>query len=946
MRANLAQREPQVLARWSEQRVYERALQARAHAPRYVFHDGPPYANGNIHYGHVLNRVLKDIVVKYQTLAGRLTRFVPGWDCHGLPIELNVERALGEKKGQLDPLALRAACRREALKWVAVQRKGFERLGVFGTWEQPYLTLDPGYERGILQALAAFVRHELVYRGKKPVHWCGHCHTALAEAEVEYYDHVSPSIYVKFPVLGDDAARLGAAFGLDARQCALPLHALIWTTTPWTLPANLAIAVHPRHRYAAIDVGGELWIVASELAAAVLTATLRSEQGRGAREPEGAALAGAQARHPFEDRASPLLAAEHVTLEAGTGLVHTAPGHGADDYRLGQEHGLPAFAPVDDGARFTDEVHEPWRGLHVLEANPKIVRFLAQRGVLANREGESVRHSYPCCWRCKSPIVFRATTQWFIALDQPMHGRDDGKTLRQLALSEIDAIAAGRDLGGEGVQSGWIPAWGRERIHGMLAERPDWCLSRQRVWGVPIPALHCRDCRHVSLDLALVEHVAEIVGREGSDAWYRRQAAELAPPGFRCAGCGGQAFDKDDSILDVWFDSGASFWATMRSVEEGFGLPVDLYLEGSDQHRGWFHSSLLVGCAVLGRAPYKRVLTHGFVCDEQGRPYSKSDLLRRKEGGEDVEYVDPEVVIKQQGAELFRLWVAYEDFRNDVRYSSDHIKQVSDAYFKIRNTLRFVLGNLHDHRKGAAPAELDPLDRWAQARMRRYLREVVQAYERYDFRSVYHRTVELCAGDWSSFYLDVVKDRLYCDARDAPRRRSCQATLELIARGTIAALAPITSFTADEAWRHLPGEAEGSVFLDAHLQAPGAAAEDAALLAAGQALLAVRDAVNLVLEPKVKAREIGHRREVAVRLALPATQRAQLASVAPDLAEALAVASVELEPGDAAALAVQVARTGAAQCQRCWRHRPDVGSDPGHSDLCARCAAVLSGWKP
>ena len=478
----------------------------------------------------------------------------------------------------------------------------------------------------------------------------------------------------------------------------------------------------------------------------------------------------------------------------------------------------------------------------------------------------------------------------------------------------------------------------------MIVDRPDWCLSRQRAWGVPIPALHCTKCREALLTPALVDHVAGIVGHEGADAWYRKTAAELAPPGLRCPGCGSEAFEKDTSILDVWFESGASFWSVLRDEAHGLSLPADLYLEGSDQHRGWFHSSLLVGVALLGRAPYKRVLTHGFVCDEQGRPYSKSDIQRRREAGENIEYVDPEVVIKQQGAELMRLWVAYEDFRSDVRYSSDHIKQVSDAYFKIRNTLRFVLGNLHDYTQGSPPAALDPLDRWAQARLRRYLHEVVRAYERYDFRSVYHRTVDLCVGDWSAFYLDVVKDRLYCDAAASPRRRSCQATLDLIARGTLAALAPITSFTADEAWRALPGHADGSVFLDAKLEAPRLQPDDEALLSAAQALLGVRDALNLALEPKIKAKEIGHRREVAARVTMPRPMQERIATIAPDLAEVLTVASVDVVTGET--LSATVARSDAPQCQRCWRHLRDVGSVASRPDLCARCAAVLSGWNP
>jgi isoleucyl-tRNA synthetase len=941
MRANLAQREPETLARWQRERIYERALEARAGGPRYVFHDGPPYANGHIHYGHILNKILKDIVVKYQTLAGRYTKFVPGWDCHGLPIELGVERALAGKKAELSQNIVRSACRREAEKWVDVQREEFKRLGVFGTWAEPYLTLTPSFEQGVVEALGAFVRHGLVYRGKKPVHWCGRCKTALAEAEVEYIDHESPSIYVKFPVVGEAHATLAQRFGLSGAESKLEAYALIWTTTPWTLPANLAIAVHPNHEYAAVQVGDELWIVARALIEPVAKAT-HSELSVVGRFVTGSVLVGLVAQHPFEDRASPLLPADYVTLDTGTGLVHTAPGHGADDYSLGQAHGLDTFAPVDEAARFTNEVREEWRGLHVLEANPRIVHFLAEQGVLANREGDALKHSYPACWRCKNPIVFRATTQWFIALDTPMQGRDDLKTLRQVALDEIEAIAGGRDLPDqEGkTPSGFIPEWGRDRIHGMLADRPDWCISRQRAWGVPIPALHCKQCAHVSLDEALVAHVSRIIGAEGADAWFTRDASALVPANYRCTQCGGSEFSKDTSILDVWFESGASFWATMRSTEAGFGVPVDLYLEGSDQHRGWFHSSLLVGAAVLGRAPYKRVLTHGFVCDDQGRPYSKSELRRRQEAGEKVEYIEPEKLIKQQGAELLRLWVAYEDFRGDVRFSNEHLKQVSDAYFKIRNTLRFLLGNLHDFDRNAATPELDPLDAWAQARMRQYLYEVVTAYERYDFRTVYHRTVELCVGPWSQFYLDVVKDRLYCDGENAARRRSCQATLDAIARGTIAALAPIVSFTADEAYRCLPGEQDGSVFLDTKLQASPLSEADRRLLDAGEQLFSVRDALNAALEPKVKAKEIGHRREVAAVVTLPDATRAQLATIATDLAELFAIASVELRSGPS--VAVELRKTTSPQCSRCWRHRNDVGTHAAHPELCERCAQVIT----
>lgn len=929
MRANLAQREPEVLKRWSEDKVYHsRLAQLEGEAERFVFHDGPPYANGHLHYGTVFNKILKDIVIKYQCLAQRRVRFVPGWDCHGLPIELNVERAMGREKARHIPaVSLRKACRKEAEKWIDVQRKEFQRLGVFALWDAPYLTMHPKYERGILQVLAACADQGIIERGKKPVYWCGQCQTALAEAEVEYADHTSPSIYVKFPVVDQHADALRALGGIDAAD-ATPLFALIWTTTPWTLPANLAIAVHPDFEYRLVDVGGERWLVAADRIEAVAQATGTSPKPIG-RAMTGESLTSLKAMHPFEERAAPLLMADYVTLDAGTGLVHTAPGHGIDDFKLGQAHQLETFTPVDEEAKFTDAVPAPWRGRSVMEANPEIVHFLASRSRLANPEGQTVRHSYPHCWRCKSPVIFRATTQWFILLDKPLQRDAQGRSLRQVAMQSITEVS-------------WVPVWGRDRIEGMVSQRPDWCISRQRRWGVPIPAFHCQTCSKPLLNSTTILHIAELFGEHGADAWFERSAGELLPTDYRCPHCQGQQWVKDDSILDVWFESGASFHAVLKSDAYGLqdSIPADLYLEGSDQHRGWFHSALLLGAAMFGHAPYKRVLTHGFVCDDQGRPYSKSEIRRRQEAGEKIEYIEPEVVIKQKGAELLRAWTASQDYRSDPRYSEDHLTQVSESYFKLRNTLRFVLGNLHDYQSQSVGND-DLLDAWAQARMRQYMHEVMDAYEAYDFRRVFQITLELSVGDWSAFYLDVVKDRLYCDHADSARRRSTQKTLDMIARGMLAALAPILCFTADEAWGYLPGEAGQSVFVRGHLVRPTGRERDQVLLGAGSVLFRVRDAINVTMEPLVREKVLSHRREAAVTLSLPDDQARAIAQVSDNLAETLAVAEVNVSLADT--LQVAVRKTEHARCARCWRHQPDVGQS--EQELCGRCAEVMKTWQ-
>ncbi|HEY3359111.1 MAG TPA: isoleucine--tRNA ligase, partial [Polyangia bacterium] len=810
MAANLAKREPELLTEWTEKRLYERVLEAHAHDPVFVLHDGPPYANGHIHYGHILNKILKDIVVKSRTMMGHRVKYVPGWDCHGLPIELAVDRELGPKKAAMTTADVRRECEAYARRFVAIQRDEFARLGVFGAWDQPYLTLDHSYEATIVRILAAFTRGGYLYRGKKPVHWCAHCRTALAEAEIEYQDHTSPSVFVRFPLEPENGRDLG---DVDPALAGKRASVVIWTTTPWTLPANLAVVLHPTFHYVAVPVmladGEEYVVVAKDLAEGFLKEVgLTSDRGRWIDLPPAktAKLAGRRYANPLGRPAQEadfrVGFADHVTLEQGTGLVHTAPGHGMEDYLYGQEHGLDVYAPVDNAGAYTADVPR-WQGTHVHAANPAIVADLVASGHLLSNPKATVAHSYPHCWRCKNPIVFRATPQWFVGLDHA--------GLRQRALEEID-------------RTQWIPPWGRNRIYGMIEHRMDWCLSRQRAWGVPIPAFYCDDCGETLLSAEVMDHVAALFDQEGSGVWFEREPKDLLPAGTACPKCGSHKLRKEQDIVDVWFESGVS-WAAVCEGKPDLGVPVDLYLEGSDQHRGWFHSALLTSVGSRGRAPYRAVLTHGFVLDDQGRPYSKTEIEKARREGRKIEYLPPEDVLKKQGAELLRLWVASEDYRNDVAYSRGILDQLGESYRKIRNTTRFALGNLYDFdpaRDAVAPEALLPLDRYMMGKVARLAARLRQAYADYEFHLVFRALIDFCAVDLSATYFDIIKDRLYCDAAAAHTRRSGQTVLYAAARALATLMAPIFAFTAEDVWRHLPhlpGDPD-SVHLAAFVEPP------------------------------------------------------------------------------------------------------------------------------
>jgi len=918
MKANLQSAEPKAIERWDASDLYGRIRERRRGAPKFTFHDGPPYANGRIHLGTAFNKILKDFIIRSRTMAGFDAPYVPGWDCHGLPIELKVDRELGARKRQMTVGDFRRTCRAYAAKFVDIMRTDFKRLGVMGAWGDPYLTMDYGYQATIVRALARFVEQGMVYKGKKPVHWCIHCRTALAEAEVEYENHTSPSIFVEFPFTAGAAAELGSRVPALAGRDNLSV--LIWTTTPWTIPSNLAIAFHPEFTYGAYPVDGTTVIVAEGLSARVSKQVKRTF-GEPVARFSGRKLEGLRFRHPLYDRDSVGVLATYVTLDQGTGAVHTAPGHGSDDFTTGVQYGLEVYAPVGPGGHFLDEV-ELFAGQRVFDANPKIEEALASRGRLWHRE--SFDHSYPHCWRCHHPVIFLATSQWFVAMDST--------GLREKAIEAVRHVK-------------WIPAWGEERLTLMLANRPDWCISRQRSWGVPIPAVDCVKCGEAILSTELAERTAAVFAEHGADAWYERPIEEFLPAGLACPKCGGREFEREHDILDVWFDSGSSHEAVLGHSED-LPWPADLYMEGSDQYRGWFQSSLLVGIGTRGQAPYRAVVTHGFVVDEQGRKMSKSI-------GNTIE---PQEIISKSGAEILRLWASMVDYREELRIGPEILARVVEAYLKLRNTLRILVANLYDFtpEKDALPVDqLHELDRFALARYAEVASRVIRAYDEYDFPAVPQAVNSLITADVSAFYVDVSKDRLYTMAPKSTARRSAQTALYTMADGLARLIAPIVPVTADELWRFLPGKREDSVHL-ADFPSGLDALVDPALSERWQRLMKLRDAVNIEIERLRQAKVVGKSLEAKVEVRATGRLATLLERYRDDLptlfitsdvivggAPSAGDGTVYKESDDSWATIV-VSRADGVRCDRCWRYVPAVSADPASPGLCQRCEGALA----
>jgi isoleucyl-tRNA synthetase len=926
-KANLGQSEPARLKKWKDENLYGKIAEARSGREKFILHDGPPYANADIHIGTALNKILKDFVVKSRSMMGFDAPYIPGYDCHGLPIETHVEKKLAEKgknKADIPVATFRRICREHASKAMDGQTRDFSRLGILGEWETPYLTMSNEYEATTARLFGTFLERGYVYKGLRPVYWCIHDQTALAEAEVEYKEHTSPSVYVKFPMKSDPAQIDGALAGKN-------VFVVIWTTTPWTLPANLGITVHPDFDYSAIEVGGEVFIVASDLKGAFVE-TCGLEGANELARFKGAKLDRLEAKHAWLDRTSLLMNGDHVTLgeadaeveldvrfenksaaKSGTGCVHTAPGHGADDFAIGKQYGLEIYCPVDSAGRFTGEV-EHFGGKNILEANKEIVEFLRERGMLLFTE--SYQHRYPHCWRCKNAVIFRATPQWFISMDAVSKtGRD--VSLRANALEQIAEVK-------------WHPEWGEGRMRNMFNGRPDWCVSRQRVWGVPIPVFYCQACDEPAASVEIVNHVADIFEKETADAWYNRPEHELLPDGYKCAKCESADFRKETDILDVWFDSGSSCVAVLETRGETLRFPADVYLEGGDQFRGWFNSSLMCGMAAHDIAPYKQIITHGWVVDGEGKQMHKST----------GNAISPNEVVNKSGAEIIRLWAAAVDYTQDMRCSEEILSRIVDAYRKFRNTLRYALGNLDGFDPATdtvAENEMLAIDRWALASLDEAAAKALKGYENYDFQTVYQTLYHFCTVALSARYFDIIKDRLYILAPKSVERRSAQTALYRITDNMCRLMSVILAFTADEAWENLPGQKVASVHMAEFPKATEV--DNSALLNDWERVFSIRDEVLRALEEARNAKQIGSSLEAKVVLTADAETTRFLMDYFDQLRYLFIVSQVEVHEGDA--LSVQIQRADGEKCERCWNYSTRVGESADYPTVCERCVEAL-----
>lgn len=906
MRGNLPQKEPEILQKWEDMGLYQIVQKACAGRPKFILHDGPPYANGNIHLGTTFNKILKDMIIKYRTQNGYDAPYVPGWDTHGLPIEQQAIKALGLKRHETNPLEFRNKCKEFALKYVDVQRKQFKRMGVRGDWSNPYVTLDPKYEAVQVGVFGEMAKKGYIYKGLKPVYWCPSCETALAEAEIEYAEKKSASIYVKFPVIqGKDLLAQDNTYFV------------IWTTTPWTLPANMAVCVHPELQYNLLAVGQERYVIADELQKAFLE-VLGNPESYVEETYKGEDLEGIVCSHPFFERQSVVILGEHVTTEQGTGCVHTAPGHGVEDFEVGKKYNLEVLSPVDDKGRFTADAKQ-FAGMFIEDANKEITAELKTKDRLLAMG--FIKHQFPHCWRCKKPVMFRATEQWFASIDG----------FRERALEAIEEVR-------------WIPGWGRDRIHNMVADRGDWCISRQRTWGVPIPIFYCEDCNKEIINDKTITYLQALFAEHGSDVWWAKETKDLIPQGLTCPDCGGEKFRREMDIMDVWFDSGSSHFAVLEQ-RPGLSWPADLYLEGSDQHRGWFNSSLSTSVAVKGEAPYKAVLTHGFLVDELGRKMSKS-----LGNG-----IDPLDVVDQMGADILRLWASSADYRNDVAASPNILKQVTESYRKIRNTCRYLIGNLYDFNpeKDSIPyTRMLEIDRWALIKLQELIKKVTEAFENYDFHVVYHSVHNFCAVDMSAIYLDIIKDRIYTAKADSVERRSAQQTMYEIIFSLVKMLTPVLAYTTEEIWQYLPHKAEEVSVQIAGWPVYHEEYLDPELEARWDRILALREYVAKPLEKARQTKLIGHSLDAQVQLYADGEWYEFLTELEAQLPTIFITSDVVVKNKNQAPqelytseeipeLAVVIAKAPGEKCERCWIYSETTGQNETHPTLCTRCAEVV-----